>query len=43
MKARFSEIKNTLARISDSIDVSEEKIIDLEDIAIQTIQMKHTR
>ena len=37
------EMKNILGRINDGLDIGEEMIIELEDIVIETIQMKHRK
>lgn len=35
------EIKNTLSRINNRLEIAEEKISEFECIVIETIQMKH--
>ena len=40
MKNTTSEIKSTLDRITSNLDIAEEKVSELEDIAIGTTKMK---
>lgn len=40
MKATISELKNTLDRINSRLDIEEERISELDDIAIETIAKK---
>lgn len=40
MKATISELKNTLDRINSRLDIVEERISELDDIAIETIAKK---
>lgn len=40
MKATISELKSTLDRINSRLDIVEERISELDDIAIETIAKK---
>ena len=41
MKTAMCEMKNVLSGINDGLDIREETIIELEDIVIAMIQIKH--
>lgn len=43
MKTPISEMKNMLIDMNGRLDITGEKISELEDVEMETIQMKHTQ